>query len=58
VAVPFIPFIYVRSFGIDGEHVTTRASLAGVSKVIFKPFILTQLLDSLKTVILKAEQNR
>jgi hypothetical protein len=46
----------MRSFGIDGEHVTTRAAMAGVTKVIFKPFILTQLLDSLKMVILKAEQ--
>ena len=55
VAVSSIPFIYMRSFGYDSGHITTRAALAGVSKVIFKPFILTQLLDSLKTVILKAE---
>ena len=58
VAVSFIPFIFMRSFGYDSGHITTRAAQAGVSKVIFKPFILTQLLESLKTVILKAEQNR
>ena len=57
-AVSFVPFIYLRSFGYDSGHVTTRAAQAGVTKVVFKPFILTQLLDSLKTVILKAEQNR
>jgi CheY-like chemotaxis protein len=56
VAVSFIPFIYMRGFGYDSAHVTTRASVAGVTKVIFKPFILTQLLDTLKFVILKAEQ--
>jgi len=54
--VSFVPFIYMRSFGYDSGHVTTRAAQAGVAKVIFKPFILTQLLDSLKTIILKAEQ--
>ena len=58
VAVSSIPFIYMRSFGYDNEHVTMRASQAGVTKVIFKPFILTQLLDTLKTVILKTEHNR
>ena len=58
VAVANIPFIYMRSFGYDSGHVTVRAAQAGVTKVIFKPFILTQLLDSLKTVIAKAEQNR
>ena len=56
VAVSFIPFIYMRGFGYDSAHITTRASVAGVTKVIFKPFILTQLLDALKIVILKAEQ--
>jgi len=55
VAVSFIPFIYMRGFGYDSAHTTVRASQAGVTKVIFKPFILTQLLDTLKTVILKAE---
>ena len=58
VAVSFVPFVYMRSFGYDNEHVTMRASQAGVTKVIFKPFILTQLLDTLKTVILKTEHNR
>jgi len=58
VAVSFLPFIFMRSFGYDSGHITTRAAQAGVSKVIFKPFILTQLLESLKTVILKGEQNR
>jgi len=58
VAVSFIPFIFMRSFGYDSGHITTRAAQAGVSKVVFKPFILTQLLESLKTVILKGEQNR
>ena len=57
-AVAFVPFIFMRSFGYDNGHVTTRAAQAGVTKVVFKPFILTQLLDSLKMVILKAEQNR
>jgi CheY-like chemotaxis protein len=57
VSVAFIPFIYMRSFGYDSGHITTRAAQAGVTKVIFKPFILTQLLESLKTVILKSEQN-
>jgi CheY-like chemotaxis protein len=56
VSVSFIPFIYMRGFGYDPTHVTTRAAQAGVTKTIFKPFILTQLLDSLKHVILKAEQ--
>jgi len=56
VAISSVPFIYMRSFGYDSGHITTRAAQAGVTKVIFKPFILTQLLDSLKTVILKAEQ--
>jgi len=58
VAVSHIPFIYMRSFGYDTGHVTTRAAQAGVTRVVFKPFILTQLLDALKTVINKAEQNR
>ena len=53
--VPFIPFIYMRSYGYDTGHVTIRAAEAGVTKVVFKPFILTQLLESLKTVILKTE---
>ena len=56
VSVSFVPFIYMRGFGYDSAHVTTRASMAGVTKVIFKPFILTQLLDTLKVVILKSEQ--
>ena len=56
IAMVSIPFVYMRGFGYDGGHVTTRAKEAGVSKVIFKPFILTQLLDSLKTVILKSDQ--
>ena len=56
VTAPFIPFMYMRSFGYDSGHVTTRAALAGVNKVVFKPFILQQLLDSLRAVILKAEQ--
>ena len=55
-AISFIPFIYMRGFGYDSAHTTVRASQAGVTKVIFKPFILTQLLDTLKTIILKAEQ--
>jgi len=55
VSVSFVPFIYMRSFGYDSGHVTTRASQAGVTKVIFKPFILTQLLETLKTVILRKE---
>ena len=53
----FVPFVYMRGFGYDSAHVTTRAAQAGISKAIFKPFILTQLLDTLKTIILKAEQN-
>ena len=56
VAISLIPFIYMRGFGYDSAHVTVRASQAGVTKVIFKPFILTQLLDTLKTIILKTEQ--
>ena len=58
VSVSFIPFVYMRSFGYDSGHVTTRAAQAGVSKTVFKPFILTQILETLKTVILKSEQNR
>ncbi|MDR0328479.1 MAG: GAF domain-containing protein [Planctomycetaceae bacterium] len=54
----FIPFIYMRGFGYDSAHVTTRASQAGVTKIIFKPFIVAQLLDTLKAVILKAEQQK
>ena len=54
-AVSFVPFIYMRSFGYDSGHITVRAAQAGVTKVIFKPFILTQLLDSLKWVILKTK---
>ncbi|GHT24335.1 two-component system response regulator [Planctomycetales bacterium] len=53
VRLNFIPFIYMRSFGYDSGHVTTRAAQAGVLKPIFKPLILTQLLDALKTVIQK-----
>jgi GAF domain-containing protein/PAS domain-containing protein len=56
--VPFIPFIYMRSFGYDSGHVTVRAAQAGVPKPIFKPFILTQLLDTLKLVITKAEHEK
>jgi CheY-like chemotaxis protein len=52
----FVPFFYMRGFGYDSAHVTTRASLAGVTKIVFKPFIVTQLLETLKFVILKAEQ--
>ncbi|MDR0705776.1 MAG: GAF domain-containing protein [Planctomycetaceae bacterium] len=54
--VPFIPFIYMRAFGYDSGHVTTRAAEAGVPKPIFKPFILTQLLDMLKLVITKSNR--
>ncbi|MDR0522121.1 MAG: GAF domain-containing protein [Planctomycetaceae bacterium] len=57
-AMGFVPFLYMRSFGYDSGHVTIRATQAGVPKPIFKPFILTQLLDSLKMVILKAEQQQ
>jgi AmiR/NasT family two-component response regulator len=46
----------MRGFGYDSAHVTTRASQAGVTKIVFKPFIVTQLLETLKFVILKAEQ--
>ena len=56
VAVPFVPFVYMREFGYDTAHITVRAAQAGVTAVIFKPFILRQLLDTLKKVILKAEQ--
>jgi CheY-like chemotaxis protein/GAF domain-containing protein len=56
VAVPFIPFVYMREFGYDIAHITVRAAQAGVTAVIFKPFILRQLLDTLKKVIIKAEQ--
>ncbi|MDR2756965.1 MAG: GAF domain-containing protein [Planctomycetaceae bacterium] len=52
--VPFIPFIYMRAFGYDSGHVTIRAAEAGLPKPIFKPFILTQLLDILKLVITKS----
>ena len=55
VAVSFIPFIYMRGFGYDSAHTTVRAAQAGVTKIIFKPFILTQLLDTLKTVLQMAE---
>ena len=54
--VPFVPFIYMRAFGYDSGHVTTRASEAGIVKPIFKPFILTQLVDTLDKVIAKAER--
>ncbi|MDR1964140.1 MAG: GAF domain-containing protein, partial [Planctomycetaceae bacterium] len=54
--LPFIPFIYMRAFGYDSGHVTTRAAEAGVPKPIFKPFILTQLLDMLKLVITKSNR--
>ncbi|MDR3233113.1 MAG: GAF domain-containing protein [Planctomycetaceae bacterium] len=54
VRTRFIPFVYMRSFGYDSGHVTTRAAQAGVQRPIFKPFILTQLLETLKTVIEKA----
>jgi len=57
VAVSFIPFIYMRGFGYDVAHITVRAAQAGVNTVIFKPFILTQLLDTLKMVIQRAEQH-
>jgi len=58
VAVPFLPFIFTRGFGYDAAHVVTRAAQAGTKMVIYKPFNLGQLLETLKTVILKAEQNR
>jgi hypothetical protein len=44
----------MRAFGYDSGHVTIRAAEAGVPKPIFKPFILTQLLDMLKLVITKS----
>jgi hypothetical protein len=46
----------MRAFGYDSGHITTRAAVAGVPKPIFKPFILTQLLDMLKLVIIKSSQ--
>ncbi|MGL4593439.1 MAG: GAF domain-containing protein [Thermoguttaceae bacterium] len=52
---PFIPFIFMRAFGYDTGHVTTRAKQAGVIGFIFKPFILSQLLDTLKLVIMRTE---
>jgi len=58
VALPFLPFIFTRGFGYDSAHVVTRAAQAGTKMVIFKPFNLGQLLEALKTVIQKAEQNR
>ena len=57
VAVPFIPFIFMREFGYDVAHVTVRAAQAGVTSVIYKPFILDQLLNTLRNVITKAEQH-
>ena len=56
VSVPFIPFVFMRGFGYDSAHITVRASQAGITKTLFKPFILTQVLDTLKAIILKAEQ--
>lgn len=55
---PFVPFIYMRAFGYDSGHVTTRAAEAGVVKPIFQPFILTQLLETLEMVIAKAEAQK
>lgn len=56
--VPFVPFIYMREFGYDQTHVITRAIQAGVTNPIFKPFILLQLLDTLKFVTTKDKEQR
>ena len=56
VSMPSVPFVFMRGFGYDSAHITVKASQAGVTKTIFKPFILTQVLDTLKALIIKAEQ--
>ncbi len=48
---PFVPFIYMRVFDYDEGHVSTKAREAGVFGFIFKPFILEQLLETLKRVL-------
>lgn len=53
--VPFVPMIYMKGYGHDGEHVLTRAKVAGVLGYIGKPFNLPQLLRNLKLVITEAE---
>ena len=58
VAMSFLPFIYMRGFGYDAAHVVTRAAQAGVRMVVYKPFSLPQLLESLKVAISKSEQCR
>ena len=58
VSMAFVPFIYMRGFGYDAAHVVTRAAQAGIRTVVYKPFSLPQLLDSLKAAIIKAEQCR
>lgn len=47
----FVPFIYMRSFGYDTGHVSTKAREAGVIGFIYKPFILSQLLETMKKVL-------
>jgi CheY-like chemotaxis protein len=56
--VPYVPFVYMRAFGYDTAHVMPRAIQAGVIKPIFKPFVLNQLLDTLKSVIAKDQEQR
>ncbi|GHT31992.1 two-component system response regulator [Planctomycetales bacterium] len=56
INVQFTPYIFMTSFGYDGNHVIVRARQAGVLGYIYKPFKLPQLLKNLKTVISEAQR--
>lgn len=54
--IPYVPFIYMKGYGHDGDHVMTKAKVAGVLGYVYKPFRLPQLLRNLKLVITEAER--
>lgn len=54
--IPYVPFIYVKGYGHDGDHVMTKAKVAGVLGYVYKPFKLPQLLRNLKLVMTEAKQ--
>ena len=56
IKVPFVPYIFMASFGYDGGHVMVRARQEGITAFIYKPFKLPQLLKNLKTVLTEAQR--
>ncbi|HWL08951.1 MAG TPA: response regulator [Planctomicrobium sp.] len=49
------PVILMTGFGYDGEHTLVRARQMGLKTVLYKPFILNQLLKALEDAVTSAQ---